>query len=143
MSFLGFGIDKLSKVLHIHKIIEALLAYLLAQFFMEIEEYFVYQACKLLPQFKLYTWCISLSVLLFNAVTVFCYYQFYCFQDTQKLTFFTEFVNTEGFSAQICAATSPLRELIDSLLPWFRYQEWTWLAIGECKHTFTTFTVFV
>ena len=85
--------------------------------------------------------------LLSHAVTVFCYYQFYCFQDAQQLfnnlqnainsnvnVSLTEFINTtqlEGFSAQICAATSPLRELIDSQLPWFQYQEWTWLAAGE------------
>jgi hypothetical protein len=84
---------------------------------------------------------------LFHAVTAFCYYQFYCFQDAQQLfnslqdainsnvnVSLTEFVNTtqlEGFSAQICAATSPLRELIDTQLPWFQYQEWTWLAVGE------------
>ena len=80
------------------------------------------------------------------SVAVFCYYQFYCFQDTAMLfsqlqttlssnvnISLAQFVNTtqlEGFSAQICAATSPLRELIDSQLPWFQYQEWTWLAVG-------------
>ena len=75
-------------------------------------------------------------------VAAFCYYQFYCFQDAASLitdfqntvnVSLVEYINTTQFvslSAQICAATSPLREFIDTQLPWFQYQEWTWLAIG-------------
>lgn len=110
----------------------------IAQTFLE------FRTCKLVLHLINYLYKTILS---FLAVTVFCYYQFYCFQDAQQLfnslqnainsnvnVSLTEFVNTtqlEGFSAQICAATSPLRELIDSQLPWFQYQEWTWLAAGE------------
>ena len=74
-------------------------------------------------------------------VAAFCYYQFYCFQNAASLI--TDFQNNANvglleyitthfvsLSAQICVATSPLREFIDTLLPWFQYQEWTWLAIG-------------
>ena len=36
----------------------------------------------------------------------------------------------QRLSALICAQTSVIREFIDEQLPWFQYQEWTWLAIG-------------
>ena len=74
-------------------------------------------------------------------MTVFSYYQFYCFQDASQianefnnLTTLSQFINTTVFfdvTALICSSTDPLRDFIDSLLPWFQYQEYTWLAIGE------------
>ena len=76
------------------------------------------------------------------AVTVFSYYQFYCFQDASNIlqqvenitaSSFSDVINTTtllDISAVICAATDPVREFIDSQLPWFEYQEYTWLAIG-------------
>ena len=88
---------------------------------------------------------IVLLCLCYLAVTGFCYYQFYCFQDFSGLAQqFNDFgannsladfvINTTAFSdisSVICASTSPLREFIDSQLPWFQYQEYTWLALGE------------
>ena len=86
------------------------------------------------------------------AVTVFSYYQFYCFQDASRIASefndfangvandlnanatLSQFINTSVFfdvAAVVCSSTDPLREFIDSLLPWFEYQEYTWLAIGE------------
>ena len=77
-------------------------------------------------------------------MTVFSYYQFYCFQDTIIIfgrlenvtadTTFLDILNTTALislSAVICAATDPVREFIDAQLPWFEYQEYTWLAIGS------------
>lgn len=76
--------------------------------------------------------------LLLLAVGAFGYYQFYCFQNTAA--FFSQFNNTIiainttqalEISALICSATQPLRVFIDTALPWFQYQEYAWLAIGE------------
>ena len=34
-------------------------------------------------------------------------------------------------SNQICVSTAPLRAFIATLAPWYLYQKYTWLAIGE------------
>ena len=84
------------------------------------------------------------SIPLFPAVTVFCYYQFYCFQDTANLfdqfnaaanETILSFLNTTRIQAVadlICTETNVLREFINTRLPWFQYQEYTWLALGMC-----------
>lgn len=77
-----------------------------------------------------------------HTVTVFCYYQFYCFQDTANLfsqfdatlnNTILDFLNTseiQSVTQLICTETSVLRDFIDTQLPWFEYQEYTWLAVG-------------
>ena len=77
-----------------------------------------------------------------TTVAAFSFYQFYCFQDTAALfnrfdpnsTTVLEFVNrtdVERISALICSQTAVLREFINTQLPWFQYQEWTWLGVGR------------
>lgn len=78
-----------------------------------------------------------------NAVAVFSYYQYYCFQDTASLfnrfnaatnETILSFINTTDIQAVanlICTETEVLREFINTQLPWFEYQEYTWLAVGE------------
>jgi len=84
---------------------------------------------------------ILLSLILVAAIAAFSFYQFYCFQDTAALfnrfdpnsTTVLEFVNrtdVERISALICSQTAVLREFINTQLPWFQYQEWTWLGVG-------------
>ncbi len=80
-------------------------------------------------------------------VASFCYYQFYCFQDTASLfnqfnaatnDTIISFINTTQIQAVadlICTETEVLREFINTQLPWFEYQEYTWLAIGESIST--------
>lgn len=75
-------------------------------------------------------------------VTIFCYYQFYCFQDTANLfaqfdaatnETILSFINStqvQEIANLICTETEVLREFINTQLPWFEYQEYTWLAIG-------------
>ena len=83
--------------------------------------------------------CTYISIL--HTVAGFSYFQFWCFQDTTALfnqfdpnsTTLSEFINVtdlQRLSSLICAQTSVIREFIDEQLPWFQYQEWTWLAIG-------------
>ncbi len=81
-----------------------------------------------------------LTSLYTHTVGGFGFYQFYCFQNTAA--FFGQFNTTIDalninvtqaldVSAQICSATAPLRVFIDSSLPWFEYQQYAWLTIGE------------
>ena len=77
-----------------------------------------------------------------HTVAGFSYFQFYCFQDTTALfnqfdpnsTTLFQFINRtdlQSVTARFCSETEVLREFIDSQLPWFQYQEWTWLGIGK------------
>jgi len=75
-------------------------------------------------------------------VAAFSFYQFYCFQDTDSLVnqvlslnvslvdFVVNGTDLVNLSNQLCTSTSVVRDFIDSQLPWFQYQEYTWLAIG-------------
>ena len=78
------------------------------------------------------------------SVAVFSYYQFYCLQDTASLVsqvldlnislvdFVANSTDIISISNQLCSSTALVRDFIDSQLPWFQYQEYTWLAIGAC-----------
>ena len=78
------------------------------------------------------------------AVAGFSYYQFYCFQNAADIVSDFQSLNITlvnlvanstdlvDLSSRICSSTAVVREFIDSQLPWFEYQEYTWLAIGMC-----------
>ena len=79
-------------------------------------------------------------------VTGFSFYQWFCFQETEEIfdrfnpfdnsTTVLEFLNsTDTLSGQICVQTETFRQWVDTRLPWFKYQEETWLAIGESAMT--------
>lgn len=87
---------------------------------------------------------LHMYISILHTVAGFAYFQFWCFQDTTALfnqfdpnsTTLSEFINVtdlQRLSALICAQTSVIREFIDEQLPWFQYQEWTWLGIGRVK----------
>ncbi len=73
----------------------------------------------------------------------FSYYQFYCLQNTASLAntvlnlnislvdFVANSTDIINLSNQLCTSTAVIRDFIDSQLPWFQYQEYTWLAIGK------------
>ena len=102
-------------------------------------DYFMHRQHILYRLGRCYILHMYISIL--HTVAGFSYFQFWCFQDTTALfnqfdpnsTTLSEFINVtdlQRLSALICAQTSVIREFIDEQLPWFQYQEWTWLAIG-------------
>ena len=103
--------------------------------------YFSHRQCILYHLGGRYISYMYTYISILHTVAGFSYFQFWCFQDTTALfnqfdpnsTTLSEFINVtdlQRLSALICAQTSVIREFIDEQLPWFQYQEWTWLAIG-------------